>query len=225
MILWLPIVILLASCSLSKHRCVRFVTAERITSQKDCPVVLYPKSEPIAPPLYDWLSPNKHVLTAYSFYCRGEEGFLSTPEGILYDCQGLHHSIIKEEFRYIHPRLIEVVRLLQQHHPKVSIIEGFCCRKHFRFLEASGVFLSQLHLQGTAALLILDPPLSVENILAIIKKLYTKKSDPSLTNFIVTEATLSNSELRLTRKDLGLHTQITLEILNSLQKDEVVSYT
>ncbi|ACZ33559.1 conserved hypothetical protein [Chlamydia pneumoniae LPCoLN] len=223
MILRISTVSLLTSCSFSKNSRTCFVTPERITSQKDCPVLLHPKSTTISPPLYDWISPNREVITAYSFYCRGQGNSIITPEGVLYDCDGLHHSITKEEFRYIHPRLIEVVRLLQQDHPKVSIIEAFCCPKHFHFLEASGISLSQLHLEGTAATFALDPPLPMEKLLATIKKLYTKNSDPSLTNFIVTEATLTNPELRLTQQDLGSHTEITVEILDNLQNKEALS--
>ncbi|SPN73702.1 hypothetical protein C10C_0541 [Chlamydia serpentis] len=195
---------------------MRYVIAERITSQKDCPVILYPKNYLIQPPLYNWQSPNKPAITAHSFHCRGQGGSLSTPEGILYDCEGLRHSITQEVSRYIHPKLIEMVRLLQQDHPKLTIIEAFCCSKHFRFLEASGIFLSQGHLQGTRVLLNLNPPLPTEEILQIPNKLYKKKSDPHLTQFTITESTMSNQEVLLTWKSHDSHTEISLEILHHL---------
>ncbi|ANH78382.1 hypothetical protein [Candidatus Chlamydia sanziniae] len=220
-LLWIPTVLLFVSCS-TKESVPRYTIAERITSQQGCHVLLYLKSSPSPFPSYNWHTPSVSIITAYSFYCHGGGKTLLSSQGTLYDCEGKRHSLTKEIFRHIHPRLIQIARLLQQHYPKLVITEGWCCPHHFRFLEAMGMSLPRRHLNGTAALLTLASPISLEELPTILKHLYPRLAPVSLKEFTLSGSMLKNEEFSLTLTNKGSHIEISIEIFYDTTKEEPV---
>lgn len=143
-----------------------------------------------------------------------------TEMGTLYDCDGLNHSLCKHFS--IHPRIIDITRLLHNLCP-LSIVEGFCCHKHFRFLKASGQLLSTKHLSGDAAILFTEEEPSIQILCSRLSSLYKKKSAyPCSTVFIMGETTLRNEEFLLTlvKKDGG--TYLSIEMLYDIEKAQPI---
>ncbi|AEB41461.1 hypothetical protein [Chlamydia pecorum] len=198
---------LLSSCS-SKNSSSCETLAERIFSQKGCPVLLHPPQEKRSPPCYPWHPYPNPVLTRYAFLCQGREACIETPEGILYDCNGFNHSLKEERFKTIHPKLIELSRKLQQSYPRLSIVEGLCCQKHFRFLQASKKSPSEKHLSGHAALITIPEELSLEDLCKALKAKHPIRDlrDPSI---------LEISEARLSLYREGDTSSLLIEILDS----------
>ncbi|SYX08651.1 hypothetical protein C834K_0173 [Chlamydia poikilotherma] len=211
---------LICSCTNSTETPHRHIRAGRITSQQGHSVVIYPESRENPLPKYSWPTPQRRVITRYSFHCHGSLISIETENGTLYDCDGLNHSLCK--IFPIHSRIIDITRLLNTHNT-ISIVEGFCCHKHFRFLKASGETLSIKHLNGNAALLFTDKKLSMDSLSSLLRSLYKKKNTyPCSIDFITTETTLQNEEflITLTRKDKG--TYLAIEMLYDLEKGQPI---
>ncbi|QVE48713.1 hypothetical protein SBV42_02875 [Chlamydia crocodili] len=211
---------LLCSCTNSTETPCRHIRAGRITSQQGHSVVIYPKKQDRSLPNYSWPTPQQRVITGYSFHCHGSLISIETEKGTLYDCDGLNHSLCK--IFPIHSRIIDITRLLNTLNT-ISIIEGFCCHKHFRFLKASGEMLSTKHLHGNAALLFTDKELSIDTLSSLLRSLYKKKRIyPCSIDFITSEKSLGNEEFLITllRKDKG--TYLAIEMLYDLEKNQPI---
>ncbi|WP_375793631.1 hypothetical protein O1W69_00675 [Chlamydia sp. 12-01] len=211
---------LLCSCTGTTEAPRRHIRAGRITSQQGHSVVIYPERKENLLPKYSWSTPQQPVITAYSFHCHGSLISIETEKGTLYDCDGLNHSLC-QNFP-IHPRIIDITRLLNTHY-RFSIIEGFCCHKHFRFLKASGKVLSTKHLNGDAALLFTEKEFSLDTLCSLLRPLYRKKcAYPCSVDFITTETTLKNEEFLITliRKDDGVY--LVIEMLYDLERAQPI---
>ncbi|SFV97826.1 hypothetical protein [Chlamydia abortus] len=206
---------LVCACSKATETAHRHIRAGRITSQHGHSVIIYPEIQDSPLPQYPWPTPQQSVITAYSFHCRGSLSAKKTEQETLYDCDGLHHSLCKKFS--IHPRIIDITRLLHKEYP-LSIVEGFCCYKHFRFLTASGESLSTKHLSGNAALLFTEKAIRLETLRSIFSPLYKKQSIyPCSIDFTTTQTTIGNEEFRITLipKDTGNY--LSIEMLYDLE--------
>lgn len=193
------------------------VIPERITSQLGIPVTLYPISEEVPNPRYDWQCPKHHIITKYSLHCRGHQEKLETDDCILYDCDGLQHSLFQEFF--VFPRLVTIIRLLNTHFP-CSIVEGYCCPNHLAFSSAQGNHLSKKHLIGAAALLSLPDSISLDHIKRILPALYTQKQVlPFIKEFQKSEVMLENGEFSLKIQKMDGYSYLTIEILYDLENN------
>ncbi|AAP04911.1 hypothetical protein [Chlamydia caviae] len=211
---------LLCSCADTTKTPRRHIHAGRITSQQGHSVVIYPERQENPLPKYSWPTPQRPVITKYSFHCHGSLTSIETEKGTIYDCDGLNHSLYKTF--PIHSRIIAITRLIHAH-STLSIIEGFCCHKHVRFLKASGKNLSNKHLEGNAALLFSDKELSVETLRSILHPLYKKKClYPCSIEFITTETTLSNEEFIITLIRENKGTYLAIEMLYDLENAQPV---
>ncbi|WP_201456643.1 hypothetical protein [Chlamydia sp. 17-3921] len=209
-IFWICIVLCLSGC-FNDNYFPGETLAERVISQKGCPVLLHPPQQNIAPPSYSWHSPSNSVITSYSFLCRGQSSSIDSLKGSIYDCDGLNHSLTNESFKEIHPKLIEISRLLQKSYSELSVLEGFCCARHFQFLEASGKLISPKNLLGKAAILAIPGHLSIESISNVLKNLFPT---PAKT-FQISDTILECLEYRLTLYTEQNQTKILIEILSS----------
>lgn len=206
---------LICACSPATKTSHRHIRAGRITSQQGHSVIIYPEIQDSPLPKYHWPTPQQAVITAYSFHCHGSLGAKETEQETLYDCDGLNHSLCKKFS--IHPRIIDITRLLHKQYP-LSIVEGFCCHKHFRFLTASGKSLSTKHLSGNAALLFTEKDIHLETLSSILSPLYKKKSIyPCSIDFTTTKTTVGNEEFLITLipKDTGNY--LSIEMLYDLE--------
>lgn len=202
-------------CGCSSSSTTQNVHSGRITSQQGFPVILYPQEKACPPPAYCWPTPQKPIITEYSFHCQGASLSLETADDTLYDCDGFAHSLYNNF--PIYPRLIEITRVLNYHFP-LSIREGFCCQKHFRFLQASGKSLSPKHLQGAAVLIWTAETLSFDTLRPSLASLYKKNIVyPIPTEFSIAGTTLYNGEFSITLTPDSLGTWIAIELLYDLE--------
>lgn len=182
-ILWLyqvPFLLTLTSCTKSKPYSY---TLDHIVSHHHHPVILYPTNENNPLPTYSWPTPTTPIISPYSFHCQGSSSPLTCPLGEIYDCDGLRHSISKGF--PIHPTIIALTRILNRHFP-LSILEGYCCAKHLRFLEYSGQHRSKKHLTGEAAILVLRGTISPGEIATILNT-HTQEKLSIYSDQLVTE--------------------------------------
>lgn len=209
----------LYGCSSSST--TRNIHSGRITSQQGYPVILYPQEKECLPPQYPWSSPQKPIITAYFFYCRGASQFLETETDILYDCDGFTHSLCKN-FPF-HTRLIDITRVLNKQY-SLTVREGFCCQKHLNFLQASGVTLPKKHLQGTAVLIWISETPSTDVLSRVLLSLYKKNSTyPMTIEFSTTDTTLSNGEFFITLTPENVGTLLSIELLYDIETSQKVS--
>lgn len=192
---WPLLTICLSSCTNQPLKRFHFYS-ERITSQQASPVVLYIEPIKNPSPTYNWMGPHDAMITQYAFHCHGTGEELIIESKHLFDCQGLRHSLYKDFF--INPRLVMLARWLQKVCP-VHIIEGFCCQRHFTYLQHLGWNPPIKLLSGEAMILALPPDLSKDQLLSALTTFYTKHKTPlSPTQFIQKGSQLLNNEFAIT---------------------------
>lgn len=207
-------------CGCSSSSTTRNIHSGRITSQQGYSVILYPHEKNVPLPNYLWPTPRKPIITQYSFYCRGASLSLETETDVLYDCDGFSHSLHKKFPSY--QRLVDIIRILNKHYTLV-IREGFCCRKHFHFLQALGKTLSTKHLQGTAVLIWMYETPSLNTLNKLLRSLYKKNQTyPIVTEFSTTDTTLSNEEFLITITTETLGTCLSIELLYDLETSQKI---
>lgn len=200
---------LLCLCCLTLPSCTkksRVFLPERITRQHEHSVVIFPQEYELPLPSYAWDTPSSPVITTYSFCCKGNAAYIETPNGEFYDCRGLDHSMLTSF--PIHPKLILLSRALATYFP-LTIVEGYCCKKHLLFLQESGHHISTRHQEGLAALLFLPTLLTIEQASVLLSKALPKEPPftPSSPN------QMKNSICQITLHPLPGGTEVSIEIL------------
>lgn len=198
---------ILSSCSISFKK--QRLYSEPITSQKNSPVITYVEPTQYPPPQYTWSSPKHFIITPYAFHCHGTGSELITESKHIFDCEGLKHSLYKDFF--INPRLVNLARHLQQAHP-VQILEGFCCPKHFSFLQHLGKNPSKKLLSGEAIVLALPNDLSMDHLLTTLTSFYKHKPTPT-TQFVQNGSLIQNHEFAITCINEDSYLRLVIELL------------